>query len=40
MSLALGGNKGKETGVLLGDAKNKRADTIITTGAQHSITQD
>src|SRR5438093_10017571 len=36
MSLALGGNKVRNLEVLLGDAKNKRADTIITTVAQHS----
>ena len=36
MSLALGGNKVRKLEFLLGDAKNKRADTIITTGAQHS----
>ena len=36
MSLALGGNKVRKLEFLMGDAKEKRADTIITTGAQHS----
>jgi len=36
MSLALGGNKVRKIEFLIGDAKEKRADTIITTGAQHS----
>lgn len=36
MSLALGGNKVRKLEFLMGDAKEKKADTIITTGAQHS----
>ncbi len=36
MSLALGGNKVRKLEFLIGDAKEKKADTIITTGAQHS----
>lgn len=36
MSLALGGNKVRKLEFLIGDAKEKNADTIITTGAQHS----
>ena len=36
MSLALGGNKVRKLEFLIGDAKEKRADTIITTGAQRS----
>jgi D-cysteine desulfhydrase family pyridoxal phosphate-dependent enzyme len=36
MSLALGGNKVRKLEFLIGDAKDKKADIIITTGAQHS----
>lgn len=36
MNLALGGNKVRKLEFLIGDAKAKGADTIITTGARHS----
>ncbi len=36
MNLALGGNKVRKLEFLIGDAKAKGADTVITTGARHS----